>query len=368
MAIVYIAGTTAELIKLSPVLRELDDRGEPYRRWTTDQHLAGVVETLGDLGVRQPDRHLLPAGRRHHTKASRQVPGWVAGVLASVVRQRRALRAELRAGGGRGLIVVHGDTFTTVLGGLIGRFLGARVAHVEAGLRSGSLRNPFPEEMNRRVVGRLAQLHFAPTEREAANLRRAKAPGEVVVTGANTVVDALRLAEHDEVDDVELPEHFGLVTLHRFELLRQGEHFAALLTTLADAAGDPPLLFVAGQAEKDRIAELKLGHLFGPAFTMIDKRPYAKFLPLLARADFVVTDSGGLQEECAAIGTPCAVHRERTERHQGLGENVVLTRLDLGELRRFLRDWRQLRRGSSVEEYHPSAVIADRLVAAAHGR
>lgn len=368
MAIVFIAGTTAELIKLSPVLRELDLREEPYRLWTTDQHLAGVAETLVDLGVRQPDRHLVPVGRRSHIKASRQVPGWVARVVGSVVRHRRALRRELRAGGAPGLVVVHGDTFTTVLGSVIGRFLGARVAHVEAGLRSGSLRNPFPEEMNRRIVGRLAQLHFAPTERERENLRRAKAPGDVVVTGANTVVDALRLAAHDDVDDVGLPERFGLVTLHRFELLRQGEHFAALLKTLADAAGDPPLLFVAGQAEKDRIAELRLGHLFGPDFRMIDKRPYAKFLPLLSRADFVVTDSGGLQEECAAVGIPCAVHRERTERQQGLGANVVLTRLDLGELRRFLRDWRGLRRESSLEDFHPSATIADRLVAAARAR
>nr|NLI51416.1 UDP-N-acetyl glucosamine 2-epimerase [Propionibacterium sp.] len=362
---VFIAGTTAELIKLSPVLRELEDRGEPYRLWTTDQHLAGVAETLGDLGVRQPDRHLLPPTRRTHIKASRQVPGWVAGVLASVVRHRRELRAELRSGGGRGLVVVHGDTFTTVLGGLIGRFLGARVAHVEAGLRSGSLRNPFPEEVNRRLVGHLATLHFAPTPHDAANLSAARARGEIVVTGANTVVDALRLAGRHAVQEPDLPGAFGLVTLHRFELLRDGAHFAALLRTLAEAAGDPPLLFVAGQAEKARIAELGLDGLFGAGFRMIDKRPYARFLPILTRAAFVVTDSGGLQEECAALGVPCAVHRERTERRQGLGANVVLTELSLDRLRDFLREWPSLRRDSVLEELHPSRIVADHLLMSA---
>lgn len=363
MAIVFIAGTTAELIKLSPVFRELDARGEPYRLWATNQHTTGVSETLADLGVRQPDRDLVNPQRRGHVAASSQVPGWVREVLTTVVKNRDELRRELRQGGGRGLIAVHGDTFTTVLGSLIGRFLGAPVAHVEAGLRSGSVRNPFPEEINRRIVGHLAKLHFAPTELERGNLKRAKAPGDVVVTGANTVVDALRLAERAEVDDVDLPEHFGLVTLHRYELLRDTDHFADLLRTLADAAGDPPLLFVAGQAEKARIAELGLTGLFNPTFRMIDKRPYARFLPILTRADFVVTDSGGLQEECAALGVPCAVHRERTERQQGLGDNVTLTGMDLDALRRFLGDWRSLRRASSVEEHHPSRLIADRLIA-----
>jgi len=367
VAIVFIAGTTAELIKLSPVLRELESRGEPYRLWTTNQHVTGVAQTLADLGVRSPDRHLVPRSGRAHVAHSRQVPGWVSRVLGCVVRQRGALRRELREGGGRGLVVVHGDTFTTVLGSLIGRFLGARVAHVEAGLRSGSIRNPFPEELNRRIVGRLATVHFAPTAREAQNLAAAKAPGEVVVTGANTVVDALRLASRAPVDDPDLPERFGLVTLHRFELLRDAAHFSELLRTLAEAAGDPPLLLVAGQAEKARIAELGLAALFGPEFRIIDKRPYARFLPVLLRADFVVTDSGGLQEECAALGIPCAVHRERTERRQGLGANVVLTELRLERLRAFLRDWRGLRRESVLEELHPSRVIADRLVALARG-
>lgn len=361
MSIVFVAGTTAEIIKIAPVMRELRERGVPTYLWSTDQHVSGVQETLVNLQLAQPDRHLVPERRRKHIAASRQVPGWLASVAGGVLRQRRALLNDLRANGTTPVVVVHGDTFTTVLGSLIGRLLRATVAHVEAGLRSGSMLSPFPEEANRRVVGRLATLHFAPTQREVENLRREHAPGEVVLTGANTVVDALRLAAREEPDDLDLPAEFGLVTLHRFELLRQGEHFSALLRLLARRATETPLVMVVGEAERARIAELGLDGLFGDRFRMVPKRSYARFLPVLARAAFVVTDSGGLQEECAVLGTPCAVHRERTERHQGLGENVMLTRFDLDEVAAFLDRWREYRRPSTLDDYHPSKIIVDHL-------
>lgn len=362
MSITFIAGTTAELIKVSPVMRELDRRGEPYLLWSTSQHVTGVDESLAGLDVRQPDRHLLAEGRRAHIAASRQVPGWALRLLVGVVRERHELKRAARENGARGVVVVHGDTFSTVLGSLIGRFLGARVAHVEAGLRSGSLLNPFPEEINRRVVGRIATLHFAPTAREVDNLRKAHAPGRYVETGANTVVDALRQAVQEPVEDVELPEEFGLVTLHRFELLRHAESFTRILRALASRTDDLPLVMVAGQAERERIRELGLEGLFGERFRLIDKRPYAGFLPVLARARFVVTDSGGLQEECAVLGIPCAVHRKRTERHQGIGENVVLTGMDLDLLDQFLVHWRDYRRASTLGDYHPSEIIATELM------
>ncbi|QIK71728.1 UDP-N-acetyl glucosamine 2-epimerase [Propioniciclava coleopterorum] len=359
-----MAGTTAELIKLSPVMTQLTDRGVPFELWSTSQHVTGVDESLADLRMRTPDRYLLAERHRRHIVASRQVPGWMLRLGAAALRRRRELQTVLRTGGGRGTIVVHGDTFSTVLGSMLGRFLGARVAHVEAGLRSGHLLNPLPEEMNRRIVGKLATMHFAPTPREVDNLRKAKAPGDYVLTGANTVVDALHSVDKDQVDGVNLPDHFGLVTLHRFELLRDGDHFSDLLRLLARRSVDYPLVMVLGHAERTRITELGLDGLFSETFTNIDKRPYAKFLPVLARADFVVTDSGGLQEECAALGIPCAVHRERTERHQGLGENVLLDEMDLGRLDRYLSEWRDYRREPQSLAESPSSIIAERLTSA----
>ena len=135
-------------------------------------------------------------------------------------------------------MVVHGDTFSTVLGALIGRFLGAEVAHVEAGMRTGNIWHPMPEELNRRVVAKIATLHFAPTQHEVDHLRRERAKGPIVDTGANTVIDALRLAIDGDAPAIDLPAEFGLVTLHRFEMLRNGPVFTQTLEVLHEAS--PP--------------------------------------------------------------------------------------------------------------------------------
>lgn len=366
MSIAMVAGTTAEIIKLAPVMKELRARGLTYRLWSTDQHVAGVRETLDNLELPQPDRHLVAPRRRAHIAASRQVPGWVLAVLGGALRQRRALKADLR--GDAPVVIVHGDTFTTVLGALIGRFLGARVAHVEAGMRSGDLRHPFPEELNRRIVARLATLHFAPSDREVQNLRRERARGSVIDTGANTAVDALRSMLEQAPDEPGLPPRFGLVTLHRFELVTNKVEFDKILRVLAACATrETPLLMVAGQAERTKIAEWGLESLFGGDFRLLPKRPYAEFLPLVRAADFVVTDSGGLQQECAVLGKPVAVHRERTESHQGLGENVVLTKLDTRVVQRFVADWERYARPSTLDVYHPSRIVVDALAEALHG-
>jgi UDP-N-acetylglucosamine 2-epimerase (non-hydrolysing) len=157
-------------------------------------------------------------------------------VARTALRNRGQLRAALAADGRSPLVVVHGDTFTTPYGALLGRRLGARVAHLEAGMRTRNLLNPFPEEINRRIATRLADIHFAPTAREVENLRGAR--GVVVDTGANTVIDAMRQAVGAATDD-DLPAEFGVATLHRFELLQRPEKFREVLELLRRVATAP---------------------------------------------------------------------------------------------------------------------------------
>ncbi len=366
MSIAFVAGTTAEFIKLAPVMAELRSREVPFVVWNSEQHVHGVAETLTDLGLASPDRSLVSASRRAHVARVNQVPAWVIRFAAQAWRVREQLRADL-AGGGRPIIVVHGDTFTTVLGSLLGRALGARVAHVEAGMRSGSVRAPFPEELNRRFVAKVARVHFAPTSHEVDNLRAEHTRGEIVDTGANTVVDAIRMVAAAGPSIPDLPEEFGLVTLHRFETLRDTTAFSATLRALAQASQRDRLLLVAGIRERRVIEDLGLGALFGPRFRLVDKMSYAEFMPILARAAFVVTDSGGLQQECAVLGLPCAVHRAKTESQHGLGENVVLTGNELDVLKDFLVHWKDRRRPSTLGVLHPSRIIVDTLVAQSSG-
>lgn len=366
MTIAFIAGTTAEIIKLAPVIRALEERGERVEFWNTAFHVGGLPATLADLALPQPSIDLVPTRHQSDVVRISQVPGWALRIGWSVARRRRELRRRLARGGARPLVVVHGDTFSTVLGALIGRLLRAEVAHVEAGMRTGNIWHPMPEELNRRIVAKIATLHFAPTQHEVDHLRRERAKGPVVDTGANTVIDALRLAIDGDAPAIDLPEEFGLVTLHRFEMLRNGPVLTRTLEVLHEASRDMTLVMPAGNTERNRIEELGLGHLFGDRFRLVDKQPYARFMPLLARASFVVTDSGGLQQECGVLGKPAAIHREAVESQQGIGENLLLTGLDMESLRGFLLDWRDYARPSLLEQFHPTGVIVDELARAGH--
>ncbi|RJQ77407.1 UDP-N-acetylglucosamine 2-epimerase [Pseudonocardiaceae bacterium YIM PH 21723] len=359
--IAFIVGTTAELIKIAPVYHAIAKRGSTPQIWFTAQHVNEVSNTLRDLGLPEPDEWLVPQETAQNLSRPAQVPGWVWRVASTSWRKRKRLRAKLAEDGKPGMVIVHGDTFTTPYGSFIGRFLlGAKIAHVEAGLRSGSLLSPLPEELNRRVAGQLVSFHFAPTDVEVHNLR--KAPGTVINTKANTVIDAVRMGAGHEPTMPDLPAEFGLSTLHRFELMSRPAQYAEVLRLLKKSSERMPILYLAGAHEREVLTKHDLMGLFDENFQLRPKLNYTGFLPLLAKAKFVVTDSGGLQEECAYLGQPAAIHRERTERQVGIGTNVVLTEMRLDVLERFLSDPEALRAPSLLDKYSPSDIIADTLV------
>lgn len=360
--IAFVVGTTAELIKIAPVFIRCSERGASPALWFTGQHVEEVRPLLARLGLPEPHRWLGHGAGGGDLRRPVDVPQWAAQVLRSCLRDGRAMRRELAADGRLPLVVVHGDTFTTVVGSLLGRALGARVAHVEAGLRSGSLRSPFPEEANRRISGRLVDIHFPPTAREVENLRGHR--GAVVLTSANTVLDSLRLLRQSE--GPARPQPYTVATLHRFELLQDKAALRGVLEVLQASARARRVHLFAGAPERERFERFGLIEMFDDRFVLEDKLPYLDFLPVLAGAEVVVTDSGGLQEECAYLGLPCAVHRKRTERHQGLGDNVVLSGMDLDVVRAVLAEPRRWRRSGVVGDHSPSAVIVEALVGMGH--
>jgi UDP-N-acetylglucosamine 2-epimerase (non-hydrolysing) len=339
IAVVY--GTTGELIKLAPVLATLRDRGERMLAICTGQQVQQIPALLDDFGLAQPDLWLGRGYRGRDLERAAWILPWLGSVSARFARRFRAIAGELHAGRGRPLVLVHGDTFTTVIGALIGRSLRVPVAHLEAGLRSGDWRNPFPEELDRLAASRLAAIHLTPGAWAADNLRRARVRGEIVDCGGNTIRDALDLVPPGAVD-VELPdEPFGLVSIHRFELLGNASAFREILTLLSDTARRVPLLFVDHPVTAAAIADQGLEGLFRPELRRIPRQRYFQFISLLKASGFVVTDSGGSQEECAYLGHPCLVHRAATERQDGLGGPVTLSRLDLSVVSEFLADPRR---------------------------
>jgi UDP-N-acetylglucosamine 2-epimerase (non-hydrolysing) len=352
--ILVVFGTTGELIKLAPVLLRLDERGHPYLLATTGQQVQQIPGFLEQFGLRQPDIWLAQGSRGRDLRVNSDIPGWLARVTRSCLRERRRLRRGLRDGPGSPLVLVHGDTMTTVLGSMIGRSLRTTVAHIEGGLRSYDLRHPFPEELNRKVATALSRIHYAPGAWAASNLRR----GDVVDTGSNTIRDSLDLVS-EEAAAIDLPDQpFGIVSVHRFELLNNRKLLTETIEVLAEAAHTAPLLFVDHPVTIAALERFDLTrHFDGTAFRRIPRLRFFDFVRIERRSAFVVTDSGGSQEECYYLDLPCLVHRVKTERREGLGENAILSEMSSDVLRDFLADPLRFRRLAPLAPASPSDVI-----------
>jgi UDP-N-acetylglucosamine 2-epimerase (non-hydrolysing) len=229
------------------------------------------------------------------------------------------------------MVLVQGDTTTTMAGALAAFYQGIPVGHVEAGLRTGDLRQPFPEEMNRIVTGRLATLHFAPTARSASALRAEGVPPDSIFITGNTGIDAMfyvrdRL-EAGTMDAGMIPgldpsRKLIVVTSHRRESFGPG--FASSMRALRRLAdrGDAQIVYPVHRNP----------NVVGPAHALLGSHPnvllieplsYVPFVELMRRSRLIITDSGGVQEEAPSLGRPVLVLREKTERPEAVEAGTV---------------------------------------------
>jgi UDP-N-acetylglucosamine 2-epimerase (non-hydrolysing) len=360
--VIFVYGTTGELIKIAPVVRRLRESGVEPVMVCTGQQFQQIPGMSDDLGVPQPHLWLGRGRGGHDLERSADIPIWGSRLAVQILRQRAVLKGAAATGPGVPTVVVHGDTFTTVIGTLIGKLIGVRVAHIEAGLRSGSWQSPFPEELNRRLVSKLARLHLCPGAEAVENLQREGTAGEIVDTLRNTVYD--NLFDPPVPVGFDVPERFGLVSIHRFELLRKVDDTREVLEVLRETADRDTLLFVDHPTTMAAITGHGLDALLDhPNIRRIPRVPYQRFISLLRKSEYLVTDSGGSQEECGYLGHPCVVHRDRSERSVGFDGSVLLTGADIAELRRFLVDPTSWRTEPQGQRESPSALCVDQLVA-----
>ncbi len=352
-------GTKAEAIKLAPVLTEMDKRGVPYRLVETGQHGGFLPGLRVELGLREPDVCL--GGDRDADTVARAV---IWGIrLAQRLASAQRLRDEV-FGNRDGVCLVHGDTPSTLLSALMARRAGLRVAHLESGLRSHSWRHPFPEELIRVAVMRLSHVLFAPDGDAVANLEalvaEGRVRGRVVATSANTGVEALRSAL-GPVGPGVAGSGPVVATMHRVENLHDDARFEGFLALLGRLAR--PAVFVVHPPTEavlsDRGGRAVVEDMGVATSGLV---PYGEFTAMLAAAPYVVTDGGSIQEECARLGVPTLLWRDRTERPDGIGANVVLARYDDDVVGAFLADPQALRRPVALGDERPSAEVVDVLV------
>lgn len=360
--IVY--GTTGELIKLVPLITELKKKNKCYCVAFVQQEEQLQKFFKAYPHIPKPDLWLVRGYRNRDLDKFPQMPVWLLKARIAFARNKKRIMAAADAYGNKNIVLVHGDTVTTVFGGYVAHRLKFKLGHIEAGLRSFNIWHPFPEELDRRIVSKLARVHFAPGRVPTDNLRKAKAKGEIIDTRINTVYDSIKFAANQKpaVELGELPKKYGVVSIHRNELLVNKKVFMQTIKTLSDYAKDRHMVFLQHPITLARIEALGISNLLENSLTYVPKLDYFSFMKLLNGADFVVTDSGGLQEECTYLNIPCLVHRKATERMEGLEEGVVkLSYYEDATLRAFLKNPDALRQKHQTKPQSPTDIIINYL-------
>lgn len=347
-------GTKAQYIKTAPLVRLCADRGIDYRLIDSGQHARLSVAMRRELGVRDPDVVL---GGAEDVASIGGALRWATGII-SQLPSPRAVREAIFGNRG-GVCVVHGDTPSTLLATLLARRAGLTVAHLESGLRSHTVRHPFPEEAIRLVVMRLAHLLFAPDATAMANLRALGLAGKAVAVDGNTVIEALRAGLHDDAPACGP----AIASLHRVENLMSRRRVAHLVVTLEHLATAMPVRFVLHEPTASLLRRRGLhARLAAAGVEMLPLVPHSRFVTMLAAAPLVITDGGSIQEECALLGVPTLLWRRRTERPDGVGANVVVSGYRASTIAAFIADPHRHRRPQATLDRHPSEQILDRLL------
>ena len=373
--VLSVFGTRPEAIKMAPVVRALTAHGQAVRSQicVTAQHRHMLDQVLSifdlrpdhDLDLMQPDQNL------------GQLTGAVLNGLGEILGDVRPA-----------FLVVQGDTTTTFAASLAAFYAGVPVAHVEAGLRTGNVLAPWPEELNRRLTSTIASLHFAPTEGARQNLLREGVPSARIQVTGNTVVDALRvmtdLLDRDAALEGRLARQFPfldprrrlvLVTAHRRESF--GEDFEHICTALLELLRRHPDVEIVYPVHLNPRVREPVERILGRVgdggrserMHLIEPIEYLPFVHLLRRAYLLITDSGGIQEEATALGKPVLVMRDVTERPEAVAAGaarLVGTNVEriLGEARALLLDQKQYDAAAQATSVFGDGRAGERIAAA----
>jgi UDP-N-acetylglucosamine 2-epimerase (non-hydrolysing) len=319
-----VFGTRPEAIKMAPLVKEFEKHHSHFetRVCITAQHREMLDQVLDffeikphyDLNLMRPNQNLY-------------------SLTALIIESLKPVLEDFQPD----YVYVHGDTTTTMAAAIAGFYSGAEICHIEAGLRTFNKRNPFPEEMNRNITGRLTDFHFAPTQAAQENLRLENiAENQITVTG-NTVIDALYFSikklHSANYSDVEIEKIKGwldttkkiiLVTGHRRE--NHGQGFVEICKALKELAENHSNIQVVYPVHLNPNVQKPVYDLLAhvPNITLIDPLSYPAFVWLMEKSYLIITDSGGIQEEAPSLGKPVLVMRETTERPEAVDAGTVI--------------------------------------------
>jgi len=355
--IACVFGTRPEIVKMAPVVHALRAGGRATPLLVdTGQHRELVTETMAMFGLASDVAlDLMQPGQR------------LAGFFGRCVEALDRALADLAVDA----VVAQGDTSTMLAAALVAFYQRLPFFHVEAGLRTGDMRQPFPEEMNRTLASRMAMVHFAPTQWAADNLRKEGIDEASIAVTGNTVIDALHYMRQQRVPhDVARTRGSRLivVTAHRRENF--GAPFERMLQALARIAATHPDIEIVYPAHPNPEVRRAIASVpgLGDAIRIVEPLPYAPFVTLMGDAYLIITDSGGIQEEASALGKPVLVMRECTERPEAIAAGVARlvgsdTDAIVEEASRLLDDASHYRRMAQPSSPYGDGHAAERIAA-----
>ncbi len=321
MKILILFGTRPEAIKMAPVVKALQKDNNPWEAkvCVTAQHREMLDQVLDFFGI-QPDFDL------NLMQPGQNLFGLSSEILLNLKQVLDSYRPDY--------VLVHGDTTTTLMGALASFYAGAQIGHVEAGLRTYNKKAPFPEEINRQLTGRLADIHFAPTEKAKENLLHEGIAVEKILVTGNTVIDALYdalslLRDYKDEEILSLEQKLDpgkkiiLVTGHRRENFGKG--FEQIANSLKTLALNHPGIQIVYPVHLNPNVRKPIFSILGNIsnILLIEPLKYPAFVWLMNRSFMIITDSGGIQEEAPALGKPVLVMRETTERPEAVEAGTV---------------------------------------------
>jgi len=365
--VLTVFGTRPEAIKMAPLVKALQNQTDHIacKVAVTAQHREMLDQVL-DLFRITPDHDL-----------NIMLPNQT---LYDVTVRALAGLQEVLAHEAPDIVLVHGDTTTTFVAGLAAFYRQIPVGHVEAGLRTGNKYSPYPEEMNRKLTGAIAELHFAPTPVSRANLLREGVPAENIFVTGNTVIDALVATVKDEFHFADkrlqnidyTKKRVLLVTTHRRENL--GEPLRNVYTALAEIIKKYPDVEIVFPVHKNPKVRQIVMDVLGDMdrVHLVDPLDYEPFINLMNKSHIILTDSGGLQEEAPSLGKPVLVLRDTTERPEAVEAGTVkLVGVDrekiVGETLRLLDDLNAYRSMGMAHNPYGDGKAAKRIAAVLSG-
>lgn len=340
---------------MAPIMKILKMRGAEYNYISTGQHKETINDILQNFEIKEPD-HTIYSGK--DITSVFQMMIWSAKLLFYTVLNKKKIFKNDK----NGIVLVHGDTVSTLVGAIMAKLSGLKVGHVESGLRSFNLFQPFPEELVRVLVFRLSDYMFCPGDWAIENLKKYK--GLKINTEINTLYDSLKFAlpAITSIADIQIPDYeYGIVTIHRFENLRNISSFNKIVHAVKRISEKHKLIFILHKPTEIKLKKYGLYQKLkdDPNIELRNRYDYFNFIKLIIHSRFVVSDGGSNQEECYYLGKPVILLRNVTERQEGLGRNAVLSYFDDNILDNFINDLDSYKFDFLKLDKSPSDIVID---------